>query len=64
MELARLQDVPPYVIFHDKTLLAMVEHRPQSLDEFGQLSGVGSVKKARYGEDFLAVVQEHTRERA
>ena len=39
--LAESQGVPPYVIFHDCTLQAMAELLPQTLDEFGQLSGVG-----------------------
>jgi ATP-dependent DNA helicase RecQ len=55
--------VPPYVIFHDRTLLEMVSQRPQSLDDFRQLTGVGSVKLERYGEAFLEVIRAHTRER-
>jgi len=58
-ELARAQDVPPYVIFHDATLRAMVEHRPHSLAAFRQLSGVGDVKLDRYGAAFLEVIQNH-----
>ena len=58
-ELAREQDVPPYVIFHDATLRAMVEHRPHSLDAFRQLSGVGDVKLDRYGTAFLDVIRNH-----
>jgi ATP-dependent DNA helicase RecQ len=58
MELAREQGVPPYVIFHDSTLLEMLERRPTSLAEMGQISGVGQAKLARYGEAFLQVIQE------
>jgi len=58
-QLAREQDVPPYVIFHDATLRAMVEHRPQTLDAFRQLSGVGDVKLERYGTTFLEVIRAH-----
>jgi len=56
-ELAREQEVPPYVIFNDKTLHAMVEHRPQTLREFRSLHGVGDVKRDRYGDTFLKVIQ-------
>ena len=56
MELSKDQGVPPYVVFGDKTLLAMVEHRPSTLDEFRQLHGVGDVKLKRYGEPFLEVI--------
>jgi len=56
--LAREQEVPPYVIFNDKTLRAMVEHRPETPSEFRALHGVGDVKLDRYGEIFLDVLRE------
>jgi ATP-dependent DNA helicase RecQ len=58
-DMAKRQGVPPYVIFHDKTLAQMVEERPQTSAEFGDLSGVGERKLARYAEAFLAVIREH-----
>ncbi|HEX5337940.1 MAG TPA: DNA helicase RecQ [Gallionella sp.] len=58
MELAREQGVPPYVIFHDSTLLEILNHRPQTLDEMGRISGIGQAKLARYGDDFLQVIEE------
>ncbi len=57
--LAEAQGVPPYVIFHDSTLLAMVEHMPLSLQEMRQIGGIGDSKLSRYGEAFLAVIREH-----
>jgi len=59
MELAREQGVPPYVIFHDSTLLEMMDHRPGSLTELSRISGVGQGKLARYGDDFLKVFEEN-----
>jgi ATP-dependent DNA helicase RecQ len=59
LELAKSHGVPPYVVFHDATLAAMVEHRPQSLSEFAELSGVGERKLAAYGEAFLTVIRAH-----
>jgi ATP-dependent DNA helicase RecQ len=56
-ELARDQEVPPYVIFHDATLRAMAEHRPTTPAAFGQISGVGAVKLERYGEAFMDVIR-------
>ncbi|NEZ04438.1 DNA helicase RecQ [Wenzhouxiangella sp. XN201] len=50
LETARSEEVPPYVIFHDATLAAIVEARPQTLDELADISGVGEHKLARYGE--------------
>jgi ATP-dependent DNA helicase RecQ len=57
-EIALAQGVPPYVVFADKTLAAMVAERPQSLAEFARLPGVGEHKLERYGEAFLAVIRE------
>ena len=54
--LARAQAVPPYVIFHDSALREMIHHRPQTLEEFARLSGVGETKLRRYGDEFLAVI--------
>jgi ATP-dependent DNA helicase RecQ len=58
LELAREQGVPPYVIFHDSTLLEILNHKPQTLDELGRISGVGQAKLARYGDAFLQVLEE------
>jgi ATP-dependent DNA helicase RecQ len=58
LELAREQGVPPYVIFHDSTLLEMRDQRPGSLTELARISGIGQGKLARYGDDFLKVIEE------
>jgi ATP-dependent DNA helicase RecQ len=58
LELAREQGVPPYVIFHDATLMDIVRRRPRALSELGQIPGVGRSKLERYGETFLKVVTE------
>ena len=54
---ARAQGVPPYVIFHDSVLRDIAAVRPASLDELGQIKGVGASKLARYGAGVLAVVR-------
>ena len=59
LELARAQGVPPYVVFHDATLAAMVERRPRTLEELAHISGVGERKLAAYGADFLRVILAH-----
>ncbi|MDD5328595.1 MAG: DNA helicase RecQ [Sulfuricella sp.] len=59
MELAREQGVPPYVIFHDSTLLEILNAKPGTLAELGQISGVGQAKLARYGESFLKMLKEY-----
>lgn len=57
LELAREQAVPPYVIFHDSTLLEILNQRPQNLTEMSRISGVGQAKLDRYGVDFLQVLE-------
>jgi ATP-dependent DNA helicase RecQ len=58
LELAREQGVPPYVIFHDSTLLEILNMRPQSLVELSRITGVGKAKLDRYGDDFLQVLED------
>ena len=58
MELAKSQGVPPYLIFHDSTLLEIMNQRPSTLTELGRISGVGQAKLARYGDDFLEVLAQ------
>jgi ATP-dependent DNA helicase RecQ len=58
LELAKDQGVPPYVIFHDSTLLEILNQRPQTLDQMGRISGIGQAKLARYGDDFLKVLED------
>jgi ATP-dependent DNA helicase RecQ len=55
-QLAKQQGVPPYVVFHDATLLAMLRAMPATEDELATISGVGEAKLKRYGSDFLAVI--------
>ena len=58
LALAREQGVPPYVIFHDSTLLEILNNRPQSLLELSRITGVGRAKLDRYGDDFLQVLED------
>jgi ATP-dependent DNA helicase RecQ len=58
-DLAKQQDVPPYVIFHDATLIEMAKARPRDRLEFAKLPGVGATKVARYAEPFLAAIAQH-----
>lgn len=55
-ELAKEHSVPPYVIFHDATLKAMLEQRPASMTELARISGVGTRKLEAYGAEFLHVL--------
>ncbi|MGZ8224224.1 MAG: DNA helicase RecQ [Methylobacter sp.] len=52
------QDVPPYVIFHDATLMAMLEAKPVNHQQMSLLSGIGKRKLELYGDEFLSVISE------
>lgn len=57
--LADEQGVPPYVIFHDATLIQMAESRPSELSQMQFISGVGERKLAQYGKAFLSEIMRH-----
>lgn len=57
-EIATDENVPPYVVFSDKTLNAMCEELPSNEEEFLEVPGVGAAKLERYGEAFLAAIEE------
>ena len=61
-ELAEEQGVPPYVIFHDKTLKAMCTELPTNSTALGRLSGIGERKLEKYGSSFLKVITTHLEE--
>ena len=56
-EQAEEQGVPPYVIFHDSTLIEMCSMLPQTRDEFANLTGVGERKLLKYGDAFLTAIR-------
>lgn len=55
-ELAREQQIPPYLIFNNATLEDMCRKRPSSANELLEVSGVGAKKAERYGAAFLEVI--------
>ena len=55
-EQAREQGVPPYVVFHDRTLVELAALRPGSLSELAGVSGIGNAKQERYGAALLEVL--------
>ena len=58
MAIAKEQGVPPYVIFHDATLLEILRSRPQTTSEMANVSGVGAMKLERYGSAFIKVIAD------
>ncbi|MCS4234784.1 DNA helicase RecQ [Stenotrophomonas rhizophila] len=57
-ELAKEQNVPAFVIFHDSTLRNIAEQRPTSVDALGRVGGIGGTKLSRYGERLVEIVRE------
>jgi len=58
-DIALNDNVPPYIILSDATLVDMATYLPQSLDELRMISGFGDVKLARYGREFLVPVKNY-----
>ena len=53
---AKAQHIPPYVIFHDTVLRDIAAVRPASVEELGQIKGVGASKMQRYGAAVLSII--------
>ena len=60
--IASEKGLPPYMVFGDATLQQMAYYMPQSEDSLSRISGVGAVKLAQYGDDFMAVIQGYAGE--
>lgn len=61
LELARTQGVPPYIIFHDSSLMEIHHQKPRTLEQFAMIPGVGKTKLERYGEAFIEVIERLSR---
>jgi ATP-dependent DNA helicase RecQ len=58
LETAKAKGVPPYVIFHDRTLAAIAAERPSSPDTLRGISGVGEKKAGRYAGEIARIIEE------
>ena len=59
---AKKLGVPPFVIFQDPSLEDMALKYPISLEELGNVHGVGDGKAKKYGKDFIALIAEYVEE--
>lgn len=57
-QLADAQGYPPYLIFSDKVLKSISQQKPQTLEAFEMISGVGEYKLKKYGKDFIEEVNK------
>jgi len=55
--IAKREDVPPYVIFNNKTLEAMARYQPINTEEALHIPGIGAAKVQRYAEPFLEMIR-------
>jgi ATP-dependent DNA helicase RecQ len=62
-ELAQASNVPPYVIFSDRSLADMATYMPQSRQSFAAMYGVGEAKLEKYAGEFLPIVQTYCKEK-
>lgn len=58
LQIAREEGMPPYIVFSDRTLIDMAAKAPVKKDEMMEVSGVGENKYAKYGERFIASIEE------
>ncbi len=61
-KIAEEHQVPPYVIFSDKSLHEMCRYYPKSASDMRRISGVGDVKLERYGEYFMHEIEKYLNE--
>jgi ATP-dependent DNA helicase RecQ len=57
MKLAKRDDVPPYVIFSNKTLEALARYQPMNAGDALHIPGIGVAKVQRYAESFLETIR-------
>ncbi len=58
LEVSKSMNVPPYVVFHDKTLREMAVLKPRTRAELLRITGVGERKAEQFGDLFLKVIQK------
>ncbi|MDK6680628.1 DNA helicase RecQ [Aerococcus sp. UMB8608] len=57
-ELAGDEGVPAYIIFNNQSLLEMAEEKPQTYEDFLEISGVGQVKASKYADIFIECIED------
>ena len=56
---ANEEGFPPYIVFTDKVLHTLATIKPTSLEQFGNISGIGEHKKQKYGNRFVEVIKKY-----
>ncbi|NMP16040.1 DNA helicase RecQ [Thalassotalea sp. Y01] len=58
-EIADAEDIAPFIVFNDATLIEMAKYKPTNSTAFLSISGVGETKLARYGRPFMQLIEEN-----
>lgn len=62
MVLAKGENVPPYIIFSDTTLVELATYLPHDYGEMRKISGVGDLKLQKYGVDFIHEIKKYCKD--
>lgn len=57
-QLADQEGFPAYIVLSDKVLYLLSISRPTTIEEFGNISGIGEYKKKKYGKDFVNLIKQ------
>ena len=58
--LADQEALPAYIVLSDKVLHLLSTSRPTTIEEFGNISGIGEYKKKKYGKFFIELIREYS----
>jgi ATP-dependent DNA helicase RecQ len=58
MKIAKSEEVPPYVVFSNKTLEALVRYQPVTPEDAMRVPGIGEAKLQRYASPFLEAIRD------
>ncbi len=58
--LADQEALPAYIVLSDKVLHLLCTSRPTTIEEFGNISGIGEYKKKKYGKEFVELIRKYS----
>ncbi|KAA0546728.1 DNA helicase RecQ [Bacillus sp. BGMRC 2118] len=61
-EISTEENIPPFVVFSDRTLRELCEIKPLTMEELLHVKGIGEQKRERYGEKVLTIIHEYVKE--
>ncbi|MCS2405157.1 DNA helicase RecQ [Bacteroides salyersiae] len=57
-QLAEQEAIPAYIVLSDKVLHLLSMAQPTTIEEFGNISGIGEYKKKKYGKEFIELIRQ------